>query len=390
MPNQNTAHDEDARMTTPQSVPSNPGGAEPHTVIDSLYARIQQLETNTGLLENERQKLLEWQNMAKAENEVLRVKAAEGGGVYGIDVAQALVTITKAITEDKRKARVPAPTEYDGSKEKLPIFKKELKDWFADNKVTDDQEKIRLTMGYMKKGDVAVWATQQSEDGTTWNTYEELLCTIQSRFGDLDPQYTARQKLEKTKQTGSVEDYNTEFKKYARKTGFSDADLADKYQKGLNDAVIKSIYGSGTLPTSLQEWTERALHFDHLFERLRQLRPSARNAPTEGPRVPNRESQPARPQARAGTDYVPGTTGPMDIDTARREGKCRFCRQPWDGPKHSCEGKKRAQAAYEKRQQAKKQRREMQMEADGELVAKLKDELEVMRKRFEEVKEEGD
>jgi hypothetical protein len=61
--------------------------------------------------------------------------------------------------------------------------------------VTDDQKKIRLGLAYMKKGDAALWATQQVEDEVTLASYDEFLKAIQIRFRDLDPEYTARQKL---------------------------------------------------------------------------------------------------------------------------------------------------------------------------------------------------
>jgi hypothetical protein len=77
----------------------------------------------------------------------------------------------------------------------------------------------------------------------------------------------------------------------------------------------------------------------------------------------------------------------MDIDTARREKKCRHCRQPWE-LNHTCEKKKAAQAAYQERTVGK--RREIQMESNEEEIARLKDELDVMKKELEEVKEEGD
>jgi len=154
-----------------------------------------------------------------------------------VDLTQA-VTAAVTLATKKRKAKVPAPTEYDGTKEKLPIFIKEVKDWLADNEVVEEQDKIRLTAAYLKKGDAAEWSTQQSEDGTYWRTYNKFLMAVQRCFRDVDPKYTACQKLEQLKQSGSVEEYNTEFSKYAKKTGFSDEDRADRYQKGLSDRIL--------------------------------------------------------------------------------------------------------------------------------------------------------
>jgi hypothetical protein len=227
---------------TPQGAPIDAGPSGPFSQ-HTLLTRIGQLETNINFLETERQKQATITEVASA--------------------------ITKAITEKKERARVPPPTEYDGTKDKLPIFLKEVRAWLADNKVTEDEEKIRLMMAYMKKGEAAEWSTQQVEDEETWETYDDFLSAIRAHFGDIDPKYTARERLSKVKQTGSVETYSSDFRKYAKKTGFSDEDLSDKYQRGLNNEILYSIYHSESMPTSLDNWIERSLHLDRLSEQLR-------------------------------------------------------------------------------------------------------------------------
>ena len=44
--------------------------------------------------------------------------------------------------------------------------------------VTEDDEKVRLTMAYLKKGEAEEWSTQQVEDEETWETYEDFLGAI--------------------------------------------------------------------------------------------------------------------------------------------------------------------------------------------------------------------
>jgi Ty3 transposon capsid-like protein len=340
-----------------------------------MATHIQQLEANINFLESECQ---------KQASLTFTPQPTTGAP----SLADVIAAITKAIAEKKDRARVPAPTEYDGSKEKLPIFMKEMKAWLEDNKVTEGEEKIRLTLAYMKKDEAAMWSTQVAEDGMMWKTYSEFLDAVRTRFGDLDPKYTVHQKLLRTKQTGSVEAYSTEFRKYVKKTGFSNEDLANKYQRGLNNEIIQHIYHTGTLPISLNGWIKSALLYDRLSEQLHQLCPSTRNTATE--KVKYLEPQLNKPLVHAESDYKPGTVGPMNIDTARHEGKCCHCRQPWvDG--HTCEKKKAVQATYEKRQQVDGQRKEMRMEVNyEEMMARLKDELEVVKKELAAAKDEGD
>jgi hypothetical protein len=353
---------------SPQNAPidARPSGPSLQHVTNMLLTRIGQLKTNINFLEAERRKQA--------------------------TIAEVVGAITKAITEKKERARVPLPMEYDGTKDKLPIFFKEVKTWLEDNKVTEDDGKMRLTMAYLKKGEGAEWSTQQVEDEVTWESYDDFLNAIQARFRDIDPKYTARQKLSKVKQTGSVETYSSEFRKYAKKTGFSDEDLSDKYQRGLNNEILYSIYHSKMMPTSLDGWIERSLHFDRLSEQLRQVRPGARNILTEkvGCRTfePQPQVQTTAPKVHTESDYKPGTTGPMDINRAKREKVCCFCGQPWEIG-HACEKKKLAQTAYEQR--VGKQKREVQTEVDLEgLIASMRDELNLVKKELKEVKDDGD
>jgi hypothetical protein len=139
---------------SPQDAPIDTRSSGPSSqhVLSTLLARIGQLETNINFLETERRKQATITEVASA--------------------------ITKAISEKKERARVPPPTEYDGTKYKLPIFLKEVKAWLEDNKVMEDDEMIRLTMAYLKKGEAAEWSTQQVEDEEVWESYDDFLNAI--------------------------------------------------------------------------------------------------------------------------------------------------------------------------------------------------------------------
>ena len=127
--NSNTSSWEDEPMcsassaqTSPsvQDAPINAGPSGPSSqhMIGTLLSHIGQLETNINFLEGERRKQA---MIAKVAN-----------------------AITKALTEKKERARVPPPTEYDGTKDKLPIFLKEVKAWLEDNKVMVRKGRVEM------------------------------------------------------------------------------------------------------------------------------------------------------------------------------------------------------------------------------------------------------
>jgi hypothetical protein len=309
-----------------------------------------------------------------------------------IDIAAitAAVTTALATVSKQSKARIATPNNFDGSKDKVDSFLKQCSDWLIDNKVTDDQEKICLIGSYFKEGEAADWAVQNSKEGKMWPTIAAFTIDILARFGDTDPEHTARMKLEKIKHTSTIEAYITEFKKYARQTGFSDVDLIYQYQKGLNDGVLQNIYRSGTLPNTLQDWYDTTNRFDQLWKRLQALRPNKGRKTDEKSKwtPPANTSTTAGKPAATSADYKAGTSGPMDIGRARREGKCRHCEQPWT-ISHTCEKKRLAQQAYQQRSGA--QRNEVKTEAQKEEqeaeLATLKDQIDILRKQLKEAKD---
>jgi hypothetical protein len=62
----------------------------------------------------------------------LAVQRVSGNSKQILISSKVANAITKAITEKKERAWVPPLTEYDGTKDKLPIFLKEVKAWLED------------------------------------------------------------------------------------------------------------------------------------------------------------------------------------------------------------------------------------------------------------------
>jgi hypothetical protein len=129
-----------------------------------------------------------------------------------------------------------------------------------------------------------------------------------------------------------------------------------------------------------------ALRFDKLEERLRMRR--------KGIFAPHNERQEQRtnnPSASntvsktTSADYKPNTTGPMDIDQARREGKCRHCGQNW-AIGHMCDRKRAAQTAYQERSGGA-QRREVKTDESVEAkLAQALDAIELLKKELKDTR----
>lgn len=62
---------------------------------------------------------------------------------------------------------------------------------------------------------------------------------IKLRFGDADPSFTVRNKLENLKKGGkSVHYFNAAFNEHAGLTGYNEVALVNAYYRGLNDNTL--------------------------------------------------------------------------------------------------------------------------------------------------------
>src|SRR3954452_25163544 len=82
-------------------------------------------------------------------------------------------------------------------------------------------------------------------------------------FGDPDPSSTARFKMDQLKQGNhSAEEYVASFKALTSKTKYNDAAHVEKFEKGLNPALVDKIYSLPEMPVTLVQWITWATKLD--------------------------------------------------------------------------------------------------------------------------------
>ena len=89
-----------------------------------------------------------------------------------------------------------------------------------------------------------------------------------------------------------------------------------------------------------------AVTIENLEYRLEQFTSGRRReAPITQKKPAPQVAKPATATPIVRSSPVPGTTGPMDLDQARKEGLCRYCGEQYM-PGHLCTVKQRVQDAY--------------------------------------------
>jgi hypothetical protein len=228
--------------------------------------------------------------------------------------------------------KVAPPDTFDGIQSQTDSFLSQLALYFTGKRrdFQDDQDKIIFALSYMKGGTAGPWAAEivrQYQVGTpvyeSWESFREDLLAA---FGDPDPASTARFKMDQLKQGNHpVEEYVASFKALTSKTKYNDAAHVEKFERGLNSALVDKIYSLPEMPTTLAGWMAWATKLDRQWRQREARKKTVGSPPT--PRQFKPITPPSRtPQAAKEPDVVP-----MEIDSGRKRiGPliCYKCRKP--------------------------------------------------------------
>lgn len=76
---------------------------------------------------------------------------------------------------------------------------------------------------------------------------------LKARFGDSDPNFLARTRLQKLKQGDkSVHYYNSQFNEHMGLTGYNETALVNQYFSGLDSRILEGIFVRDYIPEDLK------------------------------------------------------------------------------------------------------------------------------------------
>ena len=220
-----------------------------------------------------------------------------------------------------RGIKIAPPDVFDGTLAKTDTFLSQLSLYFTGRRreFQDDQDKIIFTLSYMKGGTAGPWAAeivrqyQASPDQPAYEDWESFLKDLQAAFGDPDPASTARFRMDQLKQGNhSVEEYVASFKELISKTKYNDAAHVEKFERGLNSALVDKIYNLPEMPTTLAGWITWATKLDRQWRQREARKKASSSSPT--PRSFKSISPPVKTsQVSKEPEVVP-----MEIDSGKR------------------------------------------------------------------------
>jgi len=242
--------------------------------------------------------------------------------------------------------KVAPPDPFSGNLAKTEEFITSLMLYFVSKgeDLTDGQ-RMTFALSYMKGGTAGQWAKrkvkQLQKEGQNW---DEFLADFQASFSDPDPAGTARHKIDLLRQgSNSADEYVASFRELMDDTGFNDAALVDKFEKGLDGHLWKTIRSLPVVPDTLDDWVSEALKHDRqqrmLKQRAKFMMPSFQGSttrhsssnPSHNSTPTPRQAAPPPPVRSQASPPSSSDVVPMEVDSGwKRIGQkvCYKCRKP--------------------------------------------------------------
>ena len=153
---------------------------------------------------------------------------------------------------------------------------------------------------------------------------------VKENFRDLTPTWTAQVKLQELQQgSKTADEYVLEFRSIEARTGYNDLALIEKFERGLNRALLQKIYTLPEMPKTLKDYQDWVMKLDcqwRMFEKSTRcdVRPQGTGQPRtagqgqrpmQGPHPFRREGyQPTRNDGRTAASAQSKDPNAMDVD----------------------------------------------------------------------------
>lgn len=163
--------------------------------------------------------------------------------------------------------RIRTPNDFDSERTQTNRFVTELTLYFGMNgSVYDtDEKKIAFALSYMNGGQAGPWKEMKvAEFATAYPTYTNFVVQLKEAFSAADAPGDARAKLKTLRQTGTADEYISQFKTLIAASEITgDTARIDYFIDGLMPKLVERIYGMENVPTTINNWYSFASRFDN-------------------------------------------------------------------------------------------------------------------------------
>ncbi|KAI5116175.1 hypothetical protein M0805_006870 [Coniferiporia weirii] len=180
------------------------------------------------------------------------------------------------MTTTAKEINLVKPNEFDGTKEYARRFLSSCKTYLHVNKhiYDTDELKINFVLSFMQTRMAGDWAINRESIASAYavdskgnklstivgyGMWDNFVKDFKTTFITTDDTNEAQQALLKLKQTGTADDFNTQFQSLTTQSGITSPEaLITLYQVGLTPGLLKTIYNHDTMPATINDWYKAA------------------------------------------------------------------------------------------------------------------------------------
>jgi hypothetical protein len=188
-----------------------------------------------------------------------------------------------------KQPRVAAPRMFGGDSEQVDQFLADCwLNFHGNTAYSQDSSKITFALSYMKDGSASQWANNvvlamQTKDATgsysTWETFR--LAVIEAFKGGAQVEI-AQAKMERLRQKKSTAtEYFTVLDALNKTAAYDEVTLIRLLKRGVDEKVIRAVYGQGTLPATYAEWKAQVIKMDGVHRAFLVMDGSLRDGNTQ-------------------------------------------------------------------------------------------------------------
>ena len=210
----------------------------------------------------------------------------------------------QAQTGQTQTVKLKAPPEFEGKASETELFLQrcEIHHRLNPHLYPSNEVKIQHALSYFTGSKASTWAQQFINkalkrtpiDYGTWANFKD---EVKKRFVTTDPQGRAHFRITTIQQDKGIDEYNAQFNVLAAEANVTDDNvLCYFYKAGLKDDIREALHLIHPLPTTLEQWQERAQTIDNQKQQSRMIANRARQLINKHQQHSDR-SQPVRNQA---------------------------------------------------------------------------------------------
>jgi Ty3 transposon capsid-like protein/Zinc knuckle len=233
------------------------------------------------------------------------------------------------------KIKVAEPEAFDGSAHKFRDWHRQLLIYIRGRHIIADDDRILLTLSYMKTGTAAAWANRFFDlNAADLGTWEEFAVQLKAAFEDKTLGRKAREKLEHLHQgTSRIDDFISRFEALTVDAGIDDNDLEliRLIEHNVKAEIIDPIYASADVPTTYAHYRTRVLGLGRLLEQRQEQKSQDQRRFLPHPVTTTAKPLPtpplvSTPDRKTPTGVIFGGRGkPMEVDALRWDNRCFSC-----------------------------------------------------------------